>query len=163
MKDFYIFLDIDGVLWDWAFVKEQIALGKQKMGGIIRNFNPESIRALNTLIQKLQANYKVQLVVSSTWRYDLGYAINVLYANGLKYNGEVFATPITSSPNKRALEILEFLSDKENYEFVVIDDGMFDYLEHFDKKNIIKTNMQNDSLNISHINKYLEYIQKEKE
>ena len=45
-----IFLDIDGVLWDWAFVKEQIACGKQKMGGSIKNFNPQSICALNYLI-----------------------------------------------------------------------------------------------------------------
>ena len=82
MENFYIFLDIDGVLYDWVFVKQQIAMKKQKKGGIIKTFNPESISALNMLIFELEKKYNVNLVISSTWRHDLGYAINVLYANG---------------------------------------------------------------------------------
>ena len=163
MKDFYVFLDIDGVLWDWAFVKEQIACGKQKMGGSIKNFNPQSIWALNYLIQKLGQEYNVKLVLTYTWRIDFGYACNVLYANKLKYDGQIFATLISSTPNKRGLEILEFLKDKQNYDFVIIDDEMFDFNDHFNLKYIIKTNMQNDSLNKKHINKFLENLQKEKD
>lgn len=155
MKNFYIFLDIDGVLFDWKFLKQNIIEGKIKPGGIIKNFNPNSIKALNTLIERLNNNYNVNLVISSTWRHDLGYAVNILYANGLKYDFEIFATPISVTPNKRGKEILEFLKDKADYDFVIIDDEMFDYAEHFSKNKIIKTNMQNDSLNINHVNKYL--------
>ena len=68
MKKFYLFLDIDGVLWDWAYLKKEIAEGRIKKGGIAGNFKPESINSLNYLIRRLSEKYDVKLVISSSWR-----------------------------------------------------------------------------------------------
>ena len=64
MEKFYIFLDIDGVLYDWVFIKNEINQGRIKMGGLIRHFNPQSIYALNYLIDGLNKLYDVNLVIS---------------------------------------------------------------------------------------------------
>ena len=68
-ENFYLFLDVDGVLWDWKWRIEMIKEGKIKKGGLITNFNPKSVHALNTLIEYLNENYNCKIVISSTWRF----------------------------------------------------------------------------------------------
>ena len=153
MKNYYIFLDIDGVLWDWSYIKQTT---KQKQNKIIQDFNPKSIDALNYLIKNLQKQkYNVTLVISSTWRNNIHFTIKTLYENGLDFNGlNVDITNPDKNDIHRGKLIKEYLQDKSNYDYIVIDDEMFDYKEENLTSHLIKTNIYNNSLNKEHIEKY---------
>ena len=153
MKKFFIFLDIDGVLWDWPYMKKEIDEGRIRRGGIIQHLKPESIEALNYLIKELEANYEVNLVISSTWRYNMNKTIEILKRSGLKYEKEITKTEINFEA--RGIQIKEYLKDKDNYEFVIIDDELHDFKLHFDKDRIIKTDVMKGALSKEMINKYL--------
>ena len=75
MKNYYIFLDIDGVLWDWEYIK-YITINQTKHHKIIQDFNPKSINTLNHLINTMRKQkYNVTLVISSTWRNNMHFTI----------------------------------------------------------------------------------------
>lgn len=158
MKNFYIFLDIDGVMYDWDYIVAQTDAGNIKRGSL-NNFKPESIDALNFLIEQLEKTYNVQLVISSTWRADMPHCVNTLKQNGLIYDKIVERTPF-SDPMLRGNQILEYLSDKQNYDFVIIDDEMFNFKQFFKKENIIKTEMYHDALSFNHIKNFLKNFKK---
>lgn len=153
MKKFYLFLDIDGVLWDWPYLKKEIDEGRIQRGGIIRNLKPESIDSLNYLIDKLSSCYDVELVISSSWRYDMKETLKILKNAGLKYDKAVDRTVINFE--RRGLQIKEYLKDKTNYDFVIIDDEMHDFEDVFEKGNIIKTDVMEGALSKDIVNKYL--------
>ena len=96
-KNFYIFLDIDGVLWDWDWRLGAIDKGKIKRISYIADLNPKSIEALNFLIEKLNENFNAKLVISSTWRSNLEETREILQNNGLKYDDELYATNISNT------------------------------------------------------------------
>lgn len=154
-KTFYIFLDIDGVLYDWDYIINEVNSGRMKRGSCFKKFKPESIKALNYLIKMLGLQYDVKLVISSTWRSDLSGTIQTLKKNGLEYNNLIERTPFIE-PSKRGEEILWFLKDKENYKFVIIDDEQFDFSIYFKKSSIIKTEMFHDALSVLHVRKFLD-------
>lgn len=144
-KKFYVFLDIDGVLFDWDYIK---SLSEEHHGGIMTSFHPDSISALNYFLAQLSIAYDVELVISSTWRSNMNYTMNVLVENGLKTN-DIFVskTEMSATPHYRGKEILNYLQnkkDKENY--AIIDDELFDYKKYFDFKRIIKTDIFKESL-----------------
>jgi len=154
MRNFYIFLDIDGVMYDWNYIIAETNAGRMKRGAFIQKFKPDSIKALNMLIQQLQRDYNVGLVISSTWRVNLPFAIQTLKDNGLIYDKEIERTPI-SNPAKRGEQILEYLSDKENFDFVIIDDEMFDFKKFFKQEQIIKCDMFKSALSTEKVNNFL--------
>lgn len=155
MKDkFYIFLDIDGVLYDWNFI---IKNGDKK-SGTIKNFNPKSIEALNFLIEKLQYTYNVEIVITSTWRINMQKTIEILLNNGLNKTIKINSTEISNYPQNRELEILNYLQNNSCKNFVIIDDEMFDFDKYFNKNHIIKTNIFNLSLNKEMVLKYLKNL-----
>lgn len=150
--NFYIFLDIDGVMYDWdIIVKNNI-----RCIGIIDRFDQTSIDALNYLTKQLAIDYIPVIVISSTWRHDMFRTIKTLKSNGVNLDlKNLRCTDISKSPEKRGEEILSFLKTvKDSQNFVIIDDEMFDYEKHFPKDKIIKTNIQNDCLKISMVNTY---------
>ncbi|MBQ3494445.1 MAG: hypothetical protein IJA69_03430 [Clostridia bacterium] len=148
--DFYIFLDIDGVLYDHEFMKQS----HQK--GIIKRFDPKCIEAFNYLYARLTKNYNPKLVISSAWRANMKFTIETLIAHDLVFDN-IDHTPISRTPNLRANEILEYLKDKKDKNnFVIIDDEYFDFLEHFPKSKIIKTNITCQSLNKDMINSFFD-------
>lgn len=156
-KRFYVFLDIDGVLWDWQFIRQQVEQGKIKRGGLIDTFNPQSIKAVDNLLYGLEKQYNVKLVLSSTWRYEMDTAVRTLKRNGFKHFARIDATPITSTPGNRGQEILQYLKDElEPYDFVVIDDEMYDFAECFDLSHLIKTHIYNGSLSQSQVDEFLQ-------
>ena len=57
MKNFYIFLDIDGVMYDWDYIIAEIDAGRMKKGEFIRKFKPESVESLNLLIEEFEKYY----------------------------------------------------------------------------------------------------------
>lgn len=106
------------------------------------------------LIDELCKNYNVRLVISSTWRANMEFTIKTLKDNGLIYDGKYDSTPI-SDPAKRGEQILEYLKNKTNYNFVIIDDEWFDFKQYFSEDKIIKTEMFHHSLSINQIKNYL--------
>ena len=159
MESFYIFLDIDGVLYDWNFIIETVKDASNKRGGIIDKFSPKSIDALNYLISELNSIYDVTLVISSSWRINMKKTSNVLIKNGLKYYKDFEKTPITNTPNERGKEILSYLNAKKNpSNFVIIDDESFDFSKYFSTYNIIKTNIYNKCLDMKMVTGYLDRL-----
>ena len=157
MKNFYIFLDIDGVLYDWGYIIAETDAGRREKGGLIDKFKPESIYALNLLINELQKDYNVGLVISSSWRSNLPFTIQTLKDNGLIYNKKIERTPIYN-PSKRGEQILDYLADKTNYDFVIIDDEMFDFEKFFEKDKIIKCEAFNSALSVKMVDDFLKNI-----
>lgn len=155
-KTFYIFLDIDGVLYDWTFLKKEMDSARIKKGTILKHFKPEAVNALNHLIKELSTHYKVNLVISSTWRRNLLITEVLLRKNGLKYDGVITSTPISPTPQKRGLEILQYLNNKQSYDFVIIDDELFDYEQYFNNSKIIKTNIHTTALSMNMVNDFLQ-------
>lgn len=149
---FYIFLDIDGVMYDWNVIKSN----NLSFSGIIDKFSVQSVNALNYLTKQLSIDYIPVIVISSTWRHDMFRTIKILKSNGVNLDlKNLSSTPITNEPRKRGEEILSFLTTvKDCQNFVIIDDEMFDYEKHFTKDKIIKTNIQNDCLKVRHINDF---------
>lgn len=155
-QKFYIFLDFDGVLND---IENMPYLWK--LGGFFVDdkdkdtFNPESIAALNYLIETLKSEYDVNLVLSTTWRRWFEKAKSVLKNNGLEYCGEIDKTP-KMFLKKRAFEIMAYLQGKnEDHNFVVIDDKSH-LPKYFKDSNSIKTNIVNGSLNMSNMLNYID-------
>lgn len=153
MKDkYYIFLDIDGVLWDFQYRVSAIKEGIIPKREILSSFNPKSIDALNNLIALTDKNFEPELVISSSWRENMFETKKILFENGLEYNKPINSTPWNLNPLFRGKEILEYLDyvgRTDNY--VVIDDFSFDFSSTLIKENIIKTNIANGSLNNEHI------------
>ena len=149
---FYIFLDIDGVMYDW----DSIRSANMKFNGIIDKFSPHSVAALNYLTKQLSKEYTPVIVISSTWRRDMFFTIRTLKENGVNLDlRNLTCTPISNNPQNRGQEILRVLNIspyKQNY--IIIDDESFDFKEHFPDCRIIKTNIFNDSLNKNKIDKF---------
>ena len=155
-ENFYIFLDIDGVLWDWKWRKNAIKNGKINNTQQITEFNPKSVEALNYLSKELNKKYNVKMVISSSWRHDMNFVKKQFDTQKINYNGELYRTTITNQPERRSLEIIDFLYNHESGDFVIIDDEKFDFDEFFSKEKIIKTSIFEGSLSKKHIDKWLE-------
>lgn len=155
-KKFYIFLDIDGVLWDKKFVEsKKINFNQIKKIG----FDKNSIVALNSLLSFLKDNFEPIIVISSSWRiidsnFDL--CKKLLEQGGLEYFGEIQKTPLGFARGGEISKFLKRNKEKENY--VIIDDSIEDIIDfgHLDSKKIIKTDLENGDLNANHIQSFLE-------
>lgn len=162
MKEkFYIFLDIDGVLYDWKYIK---SLSPDHHGGIIQDFDPESIAALNYLIDVLKNNYEVELVISSSWRSNMRFTLEILISQGLKAeNINISRIGNFYVPSYRGREIIKYLEDKENKgNYVIIDDENFDFKDHFEQNRIVKTNIFISDLKKCMIDEFLKNINKKR-
>ena len=82
------------------------------------------------------------------------FTIKTLKSNGLKYNKNIEATPIWD-PSKRGEQILDYLKDKNNYNFVIIDDESFDFKKYFSNDLIIKTEMYHSALSLNQVENFL--------
>ncbi len=155
MEKFYVFLDIDGVLWDWKYQKEFLKQNPNLRGQFVNKLDPKCIDALNFLLKELSKKFDVQLVISSTWRLEFEKTISSLLNQGLLYNKKILATPIMKHDRQREIET--FLLDKPNKNnFVILDDD-FECLD-FDQNKIIKTNIANSSLSKKMVSNFLNFI-----
>lgn len=152
-ENFYVFLDIDGVMFDWKY---RLTSGK-KLGGIIKDFNPESVKSLNFLCDTLSKQFNTSVVITSTWKQHWDSLLESFDANGVDLTGVNLDKTITrEDPKFRGREIVEYLGDDyQNGNFVIIDDEMFDYRKYFKGSDIIKTNMQDNSLNMDMVTQFL--------
>lgn len=153
-ENFYIFLDIDGVMFDWDFIQ---SCGENFK--VIETLSPESCEALNYLIQKLSYSYQPKLVISSSWRRNMEHTVNILRKHNIKIDiNNIYKTDFSyETMHQRGKEILSFLQ-KENCKtnnYVIIDDDMFDFEKYFSSDRIIKTDVHKESLRKHMIDNFL--------
>lgn len=153
-EKFFVFLDIDGVLWDWEWRKSQFEKGSKKEY-FWEQFNPESMHSLNYLLKQLEKNYDCRLVISSTWRQNMEITNKILCLNGLEFNKQILATPISANPKHRGEEILKFFGENKSQNFVIIDDESFDFHKYFSCDKIIKTDIFSHSLSRKDVKTFL--------
>jgi hypothetical protein len=149
-KNKYLFLDFDGVLNSDNYAK---FYQSPHYTPDLENIDPNAVEILNKIVEK---NPKLNIVISSTWRlrFSLDELKDGLKAKGFKFTEQITGITPHLSNKKRDDEILEFLKDKTNYSFVVIDDGTD--LEKV-KDNLIQTQMA-DGLTIQHLSNILKLI-----
>lgn len=138
LKIFYIFLDIDGVLNNDNYTLLCYQRCKEPFFCSDVPFDNRNIEALMYLCNDLkQRRYNVNIILSSTWRLrkeDMVIANSRLAQYGLNISDK---TPYINQ--NRGLEIKEFLKDKVNYNFLIIDDESFD-IENIFHNNFVKVN-----------------------
>lgn len=128
--DYYIFLDIDGVLNNEIhLIKCWNINGNHAMHMNHVPFDPHALELLMIMCNKIRENGNLHIILSSTWRlHDEDFAIvNARLAEyGLRCEDK---TPVIN--HKRGIEIKEFLKNKNNYNFAILDDDIFDIKEVF--------------------------------
>ena len=155
-EKFYLFLDIDGVLWDWPWRLSEIKRGNIKDGSLITHFHPESVSALNSLIAYINKQYDCNLVISSSWRRLFSTTISTLNKNKVALPTSVDSTPFAHFPHKRGKEIQTYLKGKENNSnFLIIDDKHHDFDKFFSPESIIKTSIYDESLRHHHVQNWI--------
>ena len=106
MRDeYFVFLSIDGTLIDLKY--GQYSRGPFFDFGENTALNPESIEAVNLLLESLEQKYDTRLVITSGRRKDLIPCVTSLYENGLKYNRPITCTSLT--PERRGQKIVDFM------------------------------------------------------
>lgn len=150
-NNFYIFLDIDGVLTNWNYAlslnnKKEIANIMSE--GVCEN----NINALNHLIEII-SNYYTPIIVITSIRRILDYdtLIFTLRNCNLKYNNEFYKTEIDHNRN-RTIEIKKYISKNNiNDNYIIIDDEL---LENDFPNKCIKTDIFNYGLTKELIDDY---------
>jgi len=166
-QNYYVFLDIDGTLWDYDHkLKNNTGLLK-----------PESMTALNFLLNKLQEKYAVKIVMTSRKRQHFEKACKLLYDSGLdtQFN-DIDKTPweegdragkilsymynqgIKVVYNKSKLEMkLAKLLKKDIFDkYVVLDDEIRKDNKFIPEDKLITPNLYTGSLNKYHVLRFLE-------
>lgn len=153
--NYYIFLDIDGVLWDWNYIKTINQNGIHTKG-TIKHLSPKSVFALNYLIEQLEKKYNVKLVIISTWRYHMKNTVQTLKDNGVKLdNLDILSIDNTIQNAQRGKQILNYIKNKKVDGLAIIDDEKCDYCECNLSNFLIKTNIYNNCLNINMVKNFL--------
>ena len=102
-EQYFVFLDIDGTLIDFKY--GQYIRGPFFDFGQNTILNPESIEALNLLLESLEQKYDTRLIITSGRRKNLVPCVKNLYENGLKYEKPITCTPLT--PERRGQKIID--------------------------------------------------------
>lgn len=137
-EDFFIFLDIDGVLnseeWVLSFPKGTFFL--------IDDIDPKLVKNLQYLMDEINKEHRVVICVSSSWRSQMAKVGYVLGRAGLEYNEMWYKTEHTFGDRGR--EILDFIDkmksrgEKMN-KYLVIDDESQDIVNYIPEDFFLKT------------------------
>jgi len=163
MKEkFYVFLDIDGVLWDWD-VLDEMGQSTSPNGSCIDLFCKSSVEALQFLCDELQKQYEIDLVITSSGWDKLNELVPLLHRHGFAFPKETHTTRFID--RKRTLEIQDYLQDKKNAQnYVIVDDETIDIKEHFNCEQIITTNIFHNCLKKSQVETFLNnWVEKQEE
>lgn len=172
---YYVFLDIDGTLWDaeFAFYMHGFTFNSHPAPKL----KPESVKALNLLLRSLEYSFDTKLIITSKRRHDLDFCVDYLQQNGLKYNKPIFCT--NNSTDARGKKILDFMRENGsapcelppnanlwtrlqyafsihgNPNYVVLEDEKRLVCDQIPRNRIIYTNHNNQSLTIKQVEQYL--------
>jgi len=107
-KPYYVFLDIDGTLWDASY--------RARIYGPFANvvqdpsLNPESIKAINLLLRSLEEKFNTKLVITSSRRENMTECVRYLSFNDLNYNKPIFCTSF--EPGIRGDKIVSYMQQQ---------------------------------------------------
>ena len=143
--DKFLFLDIDGVLNNTNYHES-----KSEFPYPLSAFCKENVEAFNKLMNEIP---DIKIIISSSWRTDSNLQ-NIFDKIGL--NAKIFGiTPFLS--DDRSIEIKEYLKDKTNYSYCIIDDiNYFDNDEQRDKFVLINERIGFTNSDIDRVKKILE-------
>lgn len=163
MKNFYIFLDFDGTMTDTEHIKRLYYQGVRGED-VTKIFKPESIEALNYLIDYLNEEFDVHLVISSIWRKNMEETLFYLKKNNIKLD-KIKTIDKTEfyydqdGRNRRDKEIKQYLKEhNETENFVAIDDEATMF--NIPSKNKIKTFINDGALNKAMVIEWIEKFKK---
>jgi len=115
-----VFLDIDGVLNHWEYLKRMKASGVRSRGCTTEShIDPDCVGRLNGLLSRSNA----KVVVSSTWRilHSIESLQETLEAKG--FEGDIIDFTTTEDLGSRGAQINAWLESHDDIEsFVIIDD-----------------------------------------
>ena len=174
MEKFYVFLDIDGTLWDRKWAKTPYMLESTF-------FNPASVDAVHFLCNELKSrNFDPNIVIISKQRADWDDCLDTLSYNNMPNNVPFFKLPIGKYTRGERISLFMYDASKKrnitkgtrlftpldklhfNYtdkvlNFVVIDDNP-SQLKNIPERHYIKTNINDGSLQKCQIEQFLEYL-----
>lgn len=154
-----IFLDIDEVL---NSKKYKLKIGS-KFDDPRYQIDPDAVKLLNAIVVATKAN----IVISSTWRNAFTKSANALekiknyfaefgILNVIDYTPQIFYTDETESYSFRTDEIKEWLKDKSDVNFIVLDD--IDMKSEFGDR-MIQT-FEDNGLQQYHVDKAIKILNK---
>lgn len=174
-QKFYVFLDIDGTMWDMRDLKQRHRYAIE--------MNPESGKALVVLMDSLNAAYQADLVITSRRRTDWQDVLVFFHASGFdieKYDPHM--THLKNVKKPRGVKIAEYMYNAEKgytgnnqryflrpFEkflsrkigkkltdrFVVIDDNMSPIKGILPDDNLIHTNKLMQALSMEMVESFL--------
>lgn len=133
----YIFLDIDGVLNNQNYIMKCYKMHDKPMSMHHVPFDPKCLKNLMILVQTLEKyKYKVELVLSSTWRMS-DISIEIVKARLAEYGLRLYEK--TGYRGHRGTEIKDYLERHDDYiYFLILDDDSFDIVDTY-PDHLIKT------------------------
>lgn len=174
-EKFYVFLDIDGTLWDMKDL--------HKRNKVVVELNPESIQAVYALVDSLEQKYDAELVITSRRRTDWCECLRFLQQEGFDiFKYDLHRTHLINWKKPRGVKIAEYMyndrignsgyepklfsrlfekhmAKKENQKmknnFVVIDDDMAPLKDYILPENIIQTSREKRSLDMEMVEEFL--------
>lgn len=108
-QNYYVFLDIDGTLWDAKFAYPKYGFQMNYISEPV--LKPESIEAVNLILKSLETSYNPLLVITSSKRKNLFACTRYLMDNGLDYHKTIYATQYPSVIN-RGHSIVDFMEER---------------------------------------------------
>ena len=163
---YYVFFDIDGTLWDCVY----------RMYNKTELLKPESMKALNYLLDELDKKYDLQIIMTSRRRYLFKETCELLYNSGLdrKYN-KIGKTPwVEGNRGKKILDFMKNDGYKVVYEnnsiknklaklfnvnifknYVVLDDDYEGVKDYIPDDRIISPNIATNALDFSMVKEFL--------
>ncbi len=139
MKDITLFLDIDGVLNHFSWMKSHITTSSEKRKQNNSNLFicPDNVLALNFLLTSLQEkNYQPSIVISSTHRYYMSRIVSKLKESNLNYKNDFNRTHLAPLM-QRGYVISKFIKNNNVDEFIVIDDRLHEIDNFINKDKIL--------------------------
>lgn len=173
MEDFFIFLDIDGTLWDNSNKAKRMIESDE--------LDPQSVEAVNNLIFSLkERNFNPAVVIISKKRIHWRNCEDLLYSYNLTPSVPLYSLPIGKFTRGERISL--FLHDaykgkdifsgyrdfsffdnlhknfaSKCYNYVVIDDNR-SQLTNIPWSNYIQTNIDNSCLNQSMVDQFLQKL-----
>ena len=101
-EKFYVFLDIDGTLWDMKDL--------HKRNKVVVELNPESIQAVYALVDSLEQKYDAELVITSRRRTDWCECLRFLQQEGFDiFKYDLHRTHLINWKKPRGVKIAEYM------------------------------------------------------
>ena len=174
MEKFYIFLDIDGTLWDRKWAGIPFALE-------YTNFNPASVQAVHFLCNELKSrDFAPNIVIISKQRADWEDCLYTLSMNDMPEDVPTLKLPIGKHTRGERISLFMYDANKNRdvskgtrlftpldklhfhytdkvLNFVVIDDNS-SQLKNIPRDHYIKTNINDGSLNKQQVEDFFKHL-----